>query len=292
MNFVKDSTEHSKEHSKEHSGVKTCLGLVLTGILALSLSACGGGGGNSSTPINPIGSVITAGAYMGTVGGKDWISILLPTDASANSVTQFYALHYAATDPDIYSGAGQITGNNTASLTKLSVFPNIAASVRTGMGSFTSAGSGVVRADLSFAATSSDIALKINLDHSAPSGYTYNTPATLASVKDVWQGRLSYGLGFADNYSINVSAQGAVTTSAVFQNDCQLTQSTLTPSADGNNLMSWTASIPNATQCSLKNQTLTGAAFISPSPVAGKTQRLYLVGVTSDGRGVSFKADR
>lgn len=287
MNFVKDSTEHSKEHF----GAKTSLGLVITGFLALGLSACGGGG-SPSTGNNAGSTLITAGAYMGTVSGKDWISILLPTDASANSVTQFYALHYAATDPDIYSGTGQITGNNSASLTKLSVFPNISASVRTGTGSLTSASSGVVRTDLSFAATSSDIALKINLDHSAPSGYTYNTPATLASVKDVWQGRLSYGVGFADNYSINVSAQGAVTSSAAFQNDCQLTQSTLTPSADGNNLLSWTASIPNATQCSLKNQTLTGAAFISPSPVAGKTQRLYLVGVTSDGRGVSFKADR
>ena len=287
MNFVKDSTEHSKEHS----GTKTFLGLALTGILALGLSACGGGGG-PSTPNNNSSTLITAGAYMGTVSGKDWISILLPTDASANSVTQFYALHYAATDPDIYSGAGQITGNNTASLTKLSVFPNIAASVRTGMGSFTSASSGVVRADLSFAATSSDIALRVNLDHSAPTGYTYNTPATLASVKDVWQGRWSYGVGFADNFSINVSAQGAVTSSAAFQNDCQLTQSTLTPSTDGTNLLNWTATIPNATQCSLKNQTLTGAAFVTPSPVAGKTQRIYLVGVTADGRGVSFKADR
>ena len=293
MNFVKVFTQHSNQSSNERSDLKTFGGIFLAGLLSLGLLACGGGGGSgSSTPINPVGSLITAGAYMGTVGGKDWISILLPTDASANSVTQFYALHYNAVDPDIYNGAGQITGNSSAMLTKLSVFPNIAASVRTGTGSLTSASSGVVRADLSFAATSSDIALRVNLDHSAPTGYTYNTPATLASVKDVWQGRWSYGVGFADNFSINVSAQGAVTSSAAFQNDCQLTQSTLTPSADGTNLLNWTATIPNATQCSLKNQTLTGAAFVTPSPVAGKTQRIYLVGVTADGRGVSFKADR
>jgi hypothetical protein len=262
--------------------------------MTLWLTACGGGGTSTATPnvTSPTQSLITAGAYLGTVSGKDWISILLPTEPSAAGVSNFYALHYNATDPDLYSGTGQITGNSSATLTKLSMYPNISASVRTGTGTLTSPSSGVVRAALSFAATTSDIALNINLDHSAPTGYVYNTPATLASVKDAWQGRLSYGVGFADNFSITVSALGVVSSSALFQNDCQLTQSLLTPNFDGSNLFTWTASIPNATQCSLKNQTLTGAAFVTPSPVAGKTQRLYLVGVTSDGRGVSFKADR
>ena len=269
--------------------------LTFSSAVVLGLTACGGGGtstANNGNPINPVQSLITAGAYMGTVSGKDWISIVLPTEPSAAGISNFYALHYNATDPDLYSGSGQIAGNSSAALTKLSMYPNIAASVRTGTGTPTSASSGVVRAALSFAATTSDIALNINLDHSAPTGYTYNTPATLASMKDTWQGRWSYGVGFADNFSINISAQGVVSSSAAFQNDCQLTQSALTPNFDGTNLFTWTASIPNATQCSLKNQTLTGAAFITPSPVAGKTQRLYLVGVTTDGRGVSFKADR
>jgi len=282
------------------NGYRAAMRAGLTGLahaltLTLGLTSCGGGGtptANSGNPINPIQSLITAGAYMGTVSGKDWISIVLPTEPSAAGVSNFYALHYNATDPDIYSGTGQITGNSSATLTKLSMYPNIAATVRTGTGTLTSASIGVVRAALNIAATTSDIALTINLDHSAPTGYTYNTPATLASVKDTWQGRWSYGVGFADNFSLSVSAQGAVSSSAAFQNDCQLTQSALTPNFDGSNLFTWTASIPNATQCSLKNQTLTGAAFVTPSPVAGKTQRLYLVGVTPDGRGVSFKADR
>jgi hypothetical protein len=50
--------------------------------------------------------------------------------------------------------------------------------------------------------------------------------------------------------------------------------------------------IPNATQCSFKNQMLTGAAFVTSSPFAGKTQRIFVVAISPDGRGISFKADR
>jgi len=271
-------------------------------LLTSVLSACGGGGssstgsGTTQPPAAP--STMTPGAYLGTkvtVDGveisKDWVSMVLPTSPASTGNAQFYALHYNAADPDIYSGTGQVVGKSSATISSLLLYPKNATSARTGTGSLSSPSNGVVRAELNFAATT--LAAKtISLDHSAPSGYTANTPATLSAVQGTWQGLWSYGVGSADNYSISVSAQGMVSSSAAFQNDCQITQSALTPNFDGTNLFGFTLTIPNATQCALKNQTLTGAAFVTPSPVAGKTQRLYLVGVAPDGRGISFKADR
>jgi hypothetical protein len=99
-------------------------------------------------------------------------------------------------------------------------------------------------------------------------------------------------MGSSDNFSLFISSQGLVSTSLTFQQDCRITQSTLLPNFDGTNLFAWNLVIPNATLCSFKSQTLTGAAFVTASPVAGKTQRLYAVAISPDGRGVSFKADR
>lgn len=274
--------------------------IVLRGLLAfmtvLLLNACGGGGSSSAdtTPSNTNASVINPGIYMGAVNGKDWITVLLP---APNQMTHFYALHYNGTDPDIYSGTGQITGTSTANLSKVSLFPDNSKPVRTGSGTVSSLGSGIVRASLSFPAVGTDVGKEISIDHSAPSGYTFNSAANLTQAQGLWQGRWSYGQGYADNFSLTISAQGLVTSSALFQNDCQLTESQLSVSVDGStslNLFNWTLKIPNATICStsLGGQTLTGTAFITNSPVAGKTKRLYLVATTPDGRGVSFKADK
>jgi hypothetical protein len=99
-------------------------------------------------------------------------------------------------------------------------------------------------------------------------------------------------VGFAENFAMSISSAGAINTAMPFQQDCVLSNAKLEPNFDGTNLFSLSLSIPTATQCSLKGQTLNGAAFVTASPLAGKTQRLYLVGVTTDGRGISFKADR
>jgi hypothetical protein len=64
------------------------------------------------------------------------------------------------------------------------------------------------------------------------------------------------------------------------------------PALGGVNLFTVSFKVPSATQCFLKNQTLTGVAYVTSSPVAGKTQRLQWLAVAPDGRGVSFRADR
>ena len=112
-------------------------------------------------------------------------------------------------------------------------------------------------------------------------------------MQGAWTGRWSYSVGASDNFTLSVSAQGDVSSGMMFQNDCRITQGRLDPNFDGLNLYNFSVTFPNATVCtSFGGQSLTGAAFVTPSPVAGKTQRLYLVGITPEGRGISFKADR
>lgn len=276
---------------------------ALTLLLLAGISACGGGGGSTSNaPQAPSASLITPGAYTGTLIGKsdnlpkEWVTILLPTEPASGGATKFYALHYDDVNPDLYSGSGQIVGTSSAALTQVAYYPYLATAVRNGTGTVSSISSGEVRASLNFPSTTSANAWAINnLDHKLPTGYVYNTPATLDAVQGNWQGSLSYGSGSNGVFTINVSTLGVLSSAMSFLGDCQFNQGALAPSFDGTNLYKFTASLPSATACTQSNlggKSLAGAAFIAKSPVAGKTQRLYLVGATSDGRGISFKADR
>ena len=270
----------------------------------LLLAGCGGGstGGSvveettASTPAPttpaPATPLISPGAYVASLNGKDWVAMLLPTTQGSGTVTNFYGMHYNAADPDLFSGSGMITGNSSANLSRVFVYPNITAAARTGTGSLSYVGNGAVRASLSFPSTGLEQGKDISVVASAPANYKFNTAPTLGSVQGIWQGRWSYGFGYVDNFSLSISAQGNVTTSMTFQQDCALTQGMLAPNFDGTNLFTFSVTIPTATQCSLKSQTLNGAAFVTTSPVAGKSQRLYLIGVTTDGRGISYRADR
>ena len=266
------------------------------GICALLLSACGGGStattaGESSTPTT-LTPQTAPGVYLGSLNGKDWVSILLRTTGGSGSVTNFYGLHYTATDPDIFSGSGLITGTTSALLTRIFYYPNISGAVRVGTGVIDNLGEKNVRTSLNFPATGLEQSKEVTVVASQSSTYPNNLPASLNDIQGSWKGRWSYGLGFVDNFSLNISGQGEITTSSAFQQDCMLTQGQLTANFDGSNLFTFSMTLPNATQCSLKSQSLNGAGFVLNSPVVGKTQRLFIVGVTPDGKGISFKADR
>lgn len=269
-------------------------------LTVLALVGCGGGltGGTAaqdttaSTTPSSTTPLIAPGAYVASLNGKDWVAMLLPTTQNSGAVASFYGLHYNATDPDLFSGSGTITETNLATLTRVFVYPNISAAVRTGSGTIANLGNGVMRASLSFPSTGLEQGKDLTVAASAPSNYKYNTPATISSVEGTWQGRWSYGFGYVDNFTLTITSKGDVTSSTSFQQDCVLTQGAVAPNFDSTNLFTFSVTIPTATQCSLKSQTLNGAAFVSTSPVAGKTQRLYLLGVTTDGRGISYKADR
>ena len=256
--------------------------------LASLIVGCGGGSGISPTALPP---QLLPGAYVASLFDKDWVGMLLPTKTGTSATYQFLGLHYNGSDPDIYSGSSDVVSATTA-LPSVYVYPNISAAVRTGSGTLSQLGNNVVLTSLVFPATGLELAKSIGVAASPPNDYKYNTPASLSTVQGNWTGRLAYSVGFAENYSISIFSDGALSTAMPFQQDCVLSNAKLAPNFDGTNLFSLNLSIPSATQCSLKSQTLNGAAFVTASPLAGKTQRLYFVGVTTDGRGISFKADR
>jgi hypothetical protein len=269
--------------------------------LASLIVGCGGGSGSSSSTDasnTSSGGSSTAlppqllpGAYVASLFDKDWVGMLLPTKTGTSTTYQFLGLHYNGSDPDIYSGSSGVVSATTA-LPLVYVYPNISAAVRTGSGTLSQLSNNVVLASLVFPATGLELAKSIGVAASPPNNYKYNTPASLSTVQGNWSGRLAYSVGFAENFAMSISSAGAISTAMPFQQDCVLSNAKLAPNFDGTNLFSLNLSIPSATQCSLKGQTLNGAAFVTASPLAGKTQRLYLVGVTTDGRGISFKADR
>jgi len=269
--------------------------------LASLIVGCGGGSGSSSSTDASnasSGSSSTSsppqllpGAYVASLFEKDWVGMLLPTKTGTSTTYQFWGLYYNGSDPDIYSASSNVVSATTA-LPLVYVYPNISAAVRTGSGTLSQLGNNVVLTSLAFPAAGLELAKSINVAASPPNNYKYNTPASLSTVQGNWTGRLGYSVGFAENFSMSISSAGAISTAMSFQQDCVLSNAKLAPNFDGTNLFSLSLSIPTATQCSLKSQTLNGAAFVTASPLAGKTQRLYLVGVTTDGRGISFKADR
>ena len=269
--------------------------------LASLVVGCGGGSGSSSSTDasnTSSGGSSTAlppqllpGAYIASLFDKDWVGMLLPTKTGTSTTYQFLGLHYNGSDPDIYSASSDVVSATTA-LPLVYVYPNISAAVRTGSGTLSQLSNNVVLASLVFPATGLELAKSIGVAASPPNNYKYNTPASLSTVQGNWSGRLAYSVGFAENFAMSISSAGAISTAMPFQQDCVLSNAKLAPNFDGTNLFSLNLSIPSATQCSLKGQTLNGAAFVTASPLAGKTQRLYLVGVTTDGRGISFKADR
>ena len=269
--------------------------------LASLIVGCGGGSGSSSSTDasnTSSGGSSTAlppqllpGAYVASLFDKDWVGMLLPTKTGTSTTYQFLGLHYNGSDPDIYSGSSGVVSATTA-LPLVYVYPNISAAVRTGSGTLSQLSNNVVLASLVFTATGLELAKSIGVAASPPNNYKYNTPASLSTVQGNWSGRLAYSVGFAENFAMSISSAGAISTAMPFQQDCVLSNAKLAPNFDGTNLFSLNLSIPSATQCSLKGQTLNGAAFVTASPLAVKTQRLYLVGVTTDGRGISFKADR
>jgi len=272
-------------------------------LLALTSLAVGCGGGNSvtsssETPISTSSSSSTSlptqilpGAYIASLFDKDWVGILLPVKTGANTSYQFLGLYYNGLDPDLYSGTSNVV-STTITLPSVYVYPNISASIRTGSGSLSLLGNSAVLTSLAFPAVGLELAKNINVAASPPNNYKYNSPASLSTVQGNWSGRWSYGVGSDNNFSLAISSTGVISTTKSFQQDCVVGNAKLEPNFDGTNLFSLNLSIPSATQCSLKSQTLTGAAFLTTSPLAGKTQRLYLVGVTTDGKGISFKADR
>ena len=284
-------------------------GLFLCLVSSLLLVACGGGSSTSTladpsdpsnppstTPpaVNPNTSItVSPGVYTALSNGKEITSIVMRTSATNAAAAQLFALQFnSPLDPDIYSGSLSGIGSNSANISNLAYFQNVSGALRTGTANLTVPSAGLLKTSVSYTATSTEGARDLTWYANPDSRLKLETVATLEAVQGRWVGRWSYAYGYIENFSLSISDTGVATSSMTFQSDCQISSGVVAPAAGGVNLFSVSFNVPNATQCFLKSQNMTGVAYVTSSPVPGKSQRLQWLAIAPDGRGVSFRADR
>lgn len=283
--------------------------LFLCLISSLLLVACGGGSSTSTEPdpsdpsnppsitppvVNPnTSTTVSPGVYTALSNGKEITSIVMRTSATNVASAQLYALQFnSPLDPDLYSGSLSGIGSNSANISNLAYFQNVSGTLRKGTANLTVPSAGLLKTTVSYAATSTEGARDLTWYANPDSRLKLETAATLETVQGRWVGRWSYAYGYIENFSLSISDTGVTSSSMTFQSDCQISNGNVAPAVGGVNLYSVSFNVPNATQCFLKSQNMTGVAYVTSSPVPGKSQRLQWLAIAPDGRGVSFRADR
>jgi len=278
--------------------------------LAALVTACGGGTSTTAasdpsvpgvtplpitpTVVNPnTSTVVTPGVYTALLSGKEVTSIVMRNSSTNSASAQLYALQFSAPfDPDIYAGSLSGIGSNSATISDLTYFQNVSGSLRTGSASLTVPSAGLLKTTVSYSATPTEGARDLTWFANPDNRLKLDTPALLESIQGKWVGRWSYAYGYIDNFSLTFSDTGVVSSPMTFQSDCQISNGSVSPALGGVNLFSVSFAVPNATQCFIRSQNLTGVAYVTSSPTSGKTQRLQWIATTADGRGLSFRADR
>ncbi len=278
--------------------------------LAALVTACGGGTSTTAasdpsvpgvtplpvtpTVVNPnTSTVVTPGVYTALLSGKEVTSIVMRNSSTNSASAQLYALQFSAPfDPDIYAGSLSGIGSNSATISDLTYFQNVSGSLRTGSASLTVPSAGLLKTTVSYSATPTEGARDLTWFANPDNRLKLDTPALLESIQGKWVGRWSYAYGYIDNFSLTFSDTGVVSSPMTFQSDCQISNGSVSPALGGVNLFSVSFAVPNATQCFVRSQNLTGVAYVTSSPTSGKTQRLQWIATTADGRGLSFRADR
>ncbi|MSQ76001.1 MAG: hypothetical protein EXR34_09590 [Rhodoferax sp.] len=273
---------------------------TLGGLWALALAACvtvsGCGGGaapetvagsksNPETPAIPPATLL-AGAYTGTLYDKSFVSFVT---ASAFPQINWYALYFFGTGaadiiPVIYSGSAALGNSGAATVAAVREFGSSPA-VRTGSASITAA-------SLQAYALSMSNLTAPNNQAMAP-----NTSAvvTSASISGSWSGVWSDNINTAINAAAALQFNDALTAIVRFGNcDRTLQLTPATASASPYFAVSAAVDVQNLCPRTPGNSaaSLSGVAFVYPSPLVGKTRRLELVVVDSTGSGFSFRGDQ
>lgn len=264
--------------------------------LAACLTVCGCGGGaapetvagsksNPETPVIPPPTVL-AGAYTGTLYDKSFVSFVT---ASASPQINWYALYFfdtgsAAIIPVIYTGSAALGSSGVATVAAVREF-GASAAVSTGSASITAAS---VQA---YALSMSNLSAPNN-QAMAP-----NTSAvvTSASISGTWSGVWSDNINTSINSSASVQFDAALAATVNF-GSCSRTIRLASATASASPYFAVTAEVPVQTGCPRTPRasaaSLSGVAFVYPSPLAGKTRRLELVVVDITGSGFSFRGDQ
>jgi len=283
--------------------------------MASILQGCGGGSSSTPTAVsdNPSSPVTTSGnvksgVYTATSAtGLKAITLIINGDSATSSTGQFFALQFNTPEsqpqqPDLFSGAISGIGSGTAKVNVLSDFSTYYGTLKTGSAALTSVAQGNLKVDVTEGNTIIDWGTSETGKGNAKidSAVFIDVPATTSAMLGTWTGNLFYPTGGSNaNFSITFAAAPTSSdpnnlsfSAPQFGVDCQLTLGKLAAVPSGLNLFNISMTVPNATVCDLKNQSLSGVAFLTSSPIAGKTKRLQWVATTSNGRGLSFRADR
>ncbi len=260
----------------------------------LMVSGCGGGAApetvagsksNAGTPEVPPATVL-AGSYTGTLYNKSFVSFVT---ASAFPQINWYALYFfdtgsAAIIPVIYSGSASLGNSGVATVAVVREFGSSAA-VRTGSASITAASAQAYLLSMS------------NLSAPNNQAMAPNTSAVVtdASISGTWSGVWSDNINAASNAAASVQFDAALAATVNF-GGCSRTIRLASATASASPYFAVTAEVPVQTNCprntSASALSLSGVAFVYPSPLAGKTRRLELVVVDSTGSGFSFRGDQ
>ncbi|MEY3144540.1 MAG: hypothetical protein RL342_211 [Pseudomonadota bacterium] len=260
----------------------------------LTVSGCGGGAApetvagsksNAGTSEVPPATVL-AGAYTGTLYDKSFVSFVT---ASASSQINWYALYYfdtgsAAIIPVIYSGSAALGSSGAATVAVVREFGSSAA-VRTGSASITAASVQAYQLSMSNLSAPNNQAMAPNI----------SAVVTDASISGTWSGVWSDNINAAFNSAASVQFDAALAATVNF-GSCSRTIRLASATASASPYFAVTAEVPVQTNCprntSASALSLSGVAFVYPSPLAGKTRRLELVVVDSTGSGFSFRGDQ
>ena len=260
----------------------------------LTVSGCGGGAApetvagsksNAGTP-EVLPATVLAGAYTGTLYDKSFVSFVT---ASAFPQINWYALYFfdtgsAAIIPVIYSGSAALGTSGAATVAAVREFGSSAA-VRTGSASITAASVQAYQLSMS------------NLSAPNNQAMAPNTSAVVtdASISGTWSGVWSDNINAAFNAAASVQFDAALAATVNF-GGCSRTIRLASATASASPYFAVTAEVPVQTNCprntSASALSLSGVAFVYPSPLAGKTRRLELVVVDSTGSGFSFRGDQ
>ena len=275
------------------------MALLITSVLM----GCGGGGSSSGDSGSGAGagSEVTASqvysgvyttSFSNSSGNKD-ITLIINSNSLNSSDGRFYGWQFNSPEasgeqPDIFSGTITGLGSTTARITSLkevSTFNDTPA--QTGSAIFTSPTQGKLKVDVTKSGSTiqwSD-AVGISLD-------------TTNSLVGTWTGNLYYPGAVAPfTVSITFSSNLSFTDIQFDGADCRTANGIATLSPSGSYTYNLSMDIINGTGCVLRDDiakpsALSGVAYVTTSPVQERTKRLQWVAITSEGRGLSFRADR
>jgi hypothetical protein len=284
----------------KNSGLRFVAAMAL--LITSVLMGCGGGGSSSGDSGSGAGagSEVTASqvysgvyttSFSNSSGNKD-ITLIINSNSLNSSDGRFYGWQFNSPEasgeqPDIFSGTIKGLGSTTARITSLkevSTFNDTPA--QTGSAIFTSPTQGKLKVDVTKSGSTiqwSD-AVGISLD-------------TTNSLVGTWTGNLNYPGAVAPfTVSITFNSNLSFTDIQFDGADCLTDNGIATLSPSGIDTYNLSMDIINATGCVLRDDiakpsSLSGVAYVTTSPVPGK-KRLQWVAITSDGRGLSFRADR